>query len=210
MRLIFSVLALIVTICHDTAGQNRDKNYSFNIGVNLSSPKFIFLNQESFKKTIPNFQFAFNRDFFGNSPFAGSLSLGLNINSFNAGRQVGSAYSIKQINLSYLSLEAGPNYKVKVKNIGLRGGMNLRVSSLIKENYSSYYSLPSLSSSDLGLNGLFVVKLLSRPMRPYLQFNYYYGLNKIAKNEVMTSTGQSVNDYIRNRAIGLQIGFYFK
>lgn len=206
----FSLVVLILTSCPVVIGQFLDKKYSFNIGVNLSSPDFIYLNQESVRKTIPNLQFAFNRDFFANSMLAGSASLGLNINSFNAGRQVGSAYSIKQINLSYLSLEAGPNYKIKVKNIDFRGGFNFRVSRIVKENYSSYYTLPSLSSSDFGLNALLLVKLLSYPMRPYLQFNYYYGLTLVASNKVVTSTGQLINDHFRNRSFGVQVGFYIK
>jgi hypothetical protein len=211
VKLILLLIGILNILgCHNADGQNQDKVYSFSIGLNLASPKFIYFNQESFKKTIPNLQFAINRDFFLDTPLSLTVSLGLNINSFNVGRQIGTIYSIKQIDLWYLGLEGGPDYKTKFKQIGVGGSLNFRVSRIVKENYSSYYTVPSLNSSDLGLNLVLRIKLLSHAFRPYLQFNHYYGLNKVAKNQIITGTGQSFDDYMRNISFGVQIGFYFK
>ncbi len=182
--------------------------FNFSLGVNLSTPSFIYANQESFKKTIPNFQVAFSRDFLGSRPLSGIATLSMALHSFNVGRQVGTVYSVKQINLSYLSLEAGPVYSLNLDKVGFKGGLNFRVSRLIKENYSSYYTVPSLSNSDLGLNGTLRVLLLSHTLRPYLQFNYYYGLTEVASNHVTSGTGQTLDDSLRMRSIGCVIGFY--
>lgn len=210
MRRCFLVFGVTIILCSQFAYcQNREKSFSFNFGVNLSQPTFIYFNKESFEKTIPNYQFGFNKEFYLNRQLGIIISLGLNKNSFNAGRQVGSIYSIKQIDFSYLSLDVGPSYKIPTNRIELWGAPSLRVSRIIAENYSNYYTIPSLSSSDIGLNFRLGVKLLTIPMRPYLLLNYYYGLSKIADNSVLTGT-QSLNDYIRNRSIGFQVGFYLK
>ncbi len=209
MRTFFLITGVTIVLCSQYSYcQNREKSFSFNFGVNLSHPTFIYLNEESFKKAIPSCQFAFNKEFYLNKHLSIILSLGLNKNSFNAGRQVGSVYSIKQLDFSYLSFDAGPLYNIPTNRIGFSGGLSLRVGRLVNENYTDYYTSPSLSSSDIGLNLRMGAKLLVIPIRPYLLFNYYYGLNKVANNSVVTGTGQSINDYIRNRSVGFQVGFY--
>lgn len=189
--------------------QELEKSLSFNIGLNLAHPTFIIFNEDGFKKSIPAYQLSFNKDFFLNKSFGLTLSAGLSKNSFNAGRQVGSIYSIKQLDLSYLNLESGPSYKVSLNDLAFWCSANLRLSRIISQNYSGYYTGPSLSSSDLGLNLKVGSKLLSMSMRPYLLFNYYYGLVKVAENSIVTGSGQSLNEYIRNRSVGVQVGFYF-
>lgn len=207
MRLLFFGLILlwwVPAVCQ----QRVPTPYSFSLGVNLSTPSFIYFNEESIKKTIPNFQWAFSRDFFGSRRFSGIATLGMALHSFNAERQVGTVYSVKQINLSYLSLEAGPVYLLNLEKIGFKGGINFRVSRLIKENYSNYYAGPSLSNSDLGVNGTLRVFLLSHTLRPYLQLNYYLGVKEVASNHVISGTGQTLDDSLRMRSIGCVIGFY--
>jgi len=202
--------AITVMLCsQDALCQNSNKGYSFNIGLNFAYPTFIYFNKESFNKSIMAYQFAFNKDYFLDKPWGLTVSLGFNKNSFNAERQIGTIYSIKQLNLSYLSLEAGPSYKLLSNNAAFWCSANLRISRIIFQNYSDYYTVPSLSSSDLGLNFKIGCELKSKKMRPYLLLNYYYGLIKVAENSVITGTGQSLNDYIRNQSIGTQVGFHF-
>ncbi len=189
--------------------QDSKKSLSFNIGLNLAHPTFIIFNEDGFKKSIPTYQLGFNKDFFLDKPWGFTFSIGLNKNSFNAGRQIGTVYSIKQIDLSYLSLEGGSSYKVSFNDLAFWCSANLRLSRIISQNYSDYYTGPSLASSDIGLNLKVGGKLLSMPMRPYLLFNYYYGLIKVAENSIVTGNGQSLNEYIRNRSVGVQIGFHF-
>jgi hypothetical protein len=208
MRILFFCLIMlgwVPAVCQ----QRVPTPFSFSLGINLSTPSFIYANQESFKKSIPNFQVAFNRDFLGSKPLSGIATLGFALHSFNVGRQVGSVYSVKQINLSYLSLEAGPVYTMNLEKIGLKGGLNFRVSRLIKENYSTYYAGPSIGNSDLGLNGTLRVSLLAHTRRPYLQVNYYHGLTEVASNHVTSGTGQTLDDSLRMRSVGCVIGFYF-
>lgn len=211
MRVYASMFGVItVMICSQyVVGQNVNKGYSFNIGLNFATPTFIYINNESFDKSILAYQFAFNKDFFSDKKLGLTVSLGFNKNSFNAKRQIGSIYSIKQIDLSYLSFETGPSYKLSSNNLAFLGSVNLRISRIISENYSDYYTGPSLSSSDIGLNFKIGTELISKSKRPYLLFNYYYGLVKVAENSVLTGTGQSLNDYIRNQSIGIQLGFHF-
>ncbi len=206
----FLLLGLIIIWCVPAVCQQRIPSpYSFSLGVNLSTPSFIYFNQESFKKSIPNFQGAFSREFLGSKRLSGIATLGLALHSFNAGRQVGSVYSVKQINLSYLSLEAGPVYSLNLDKVGFKGGVNFRVSRLINENYSNYYAGPSLSNSDLGVNGTLRVSLLSHTLRPYLQLNYYLGVKEVASNHVTSGTGQTLDDSLWMRSVGCVIGFYF-
>lgn len=208
-QIFFLTIGVITVSCpQNLFSQDPERSFSFNLGVNLSQPTFIYSNEESFKQTVPGYQFGFNKEFRLTTHLDINLGLGLNKNSFNAGRQVGSVYSIKQIDLSYLSLEAGPLYKISTDRIGFWSALNLRISRIVSENYSDYYTSPTLSSSDVGLNFKIGAKLSTIPMRPYIVFNYYYGLVKIADNSVVTGTGQSLNDYIRNRSIGFQLGFY--
>lgn len=211
MRVYASLFGVItVMICSQyVLGQNVNKGYSFNIGLNFATPTFIYINNESYDKSILAYQFAFNKDFFSDEKLGLTVSLGFNKNSFNAERQIGSIYSIKQIDLSYLSFETGPSYKLSSDNLAFLGSVNLRISRIISENYSDYYTVPSLSSSDIGLNFKIGTELISKSKRPYLLFNYYYGLVKVAENSVLTGTGQSLNDYIRNQSIGIQLGFHF-
>jgi len=202
---------IIAVFCgHYALGQEREKSFSVNFGVNLAYPTFINLNEESFTETKPGYQLAVNKDFYLNKHFGISTSVGLNKNSFNAGKPVGSASSVNQLDLSYLSFEAGPSYKVSTDRMGFWSTLNLRVSRLIAENYSDYYYIgPSLSSADAGLNLRLGAKLLTVPMQPYLLVNYYYGVYKVINSSLITDTGQSFDDSFQNRSIGLQIGFYF-
>lgn len=211
MRVYFLIIVVIATmLCSQYANcQESNKSFSFNIGLNLSYPTFIYFNEESFNKTIMAYQLGFNKDFSLNKSWDLTLSLGFNRNSFNAERQIGTAYSIKQIDLSYLSLEAGPSYKVSSNNLAFWFSPNLRFSRILSQNYSDYYTIPSLSNSDIGLNFKIGCVFLSRDMKPYLLFNYYYGLTKVAENSVVTGSGQTLNDYIKNRSIGFQLGFHF-
>lgn len=209
---IFSWIIIVTTtmlFSQYTYCQDKEKSLSFNAGLNLAHPTFIIFDENGFQKSIPAYQLNFNKDFFLNKPYGLNISIGLNKNSFNAGRQVGTVYSIKQLDLTYLSLEGGANYKIFIKNIDFWCSPNLRVSRIVSQNYSDYYTGPSLSSSDIGLNFKVGAKLPSMPVRPYLLFNYYYGLIKAAANSVVTGNGQTLNEYIRNRSIGIQVGFYF-
>ncbi len=187
--------------------QDPDKKLSFNVGLNLARPTFIFFNEESFVKSIPSFQLGLTRDF-ALSPMVG-FKLGINFsrNSFNAGRQVGSIYSVKQLDLSYLGVEVGPAYRIAGKKFAFWCAANLRLSRLVEENYP--FSAPPLRSSDFGLNSLIGFELLSLPRRPYLLFNYYTGLTEVAKNSIIANSNQVINDYIRIRSFGMQIGFHF-
>ena len=210
MKLVSTIIALTIAFCSQYAySQGLDKSLSFNIGLNLAYPTFIYFNEESFKESIPSYQLSLNKDFTLNQSFGVAFSLGFNQNSFNAGRQIGSVYSIKQLNLSYLNLEAGPIYKIPLKSISLWSSLNLRVSRILSQNYNDYYTVPSLSSSDLGLNLKVGGTISTMPMKPYLVLNYYHGLSKIAKNSVISGNGQSLNDYISNRSVGIQVGFHF-
>jgi hypothetical protein len=206
----FLLLGLIISWWVPAVCQHRGvpNPYSFSFGVNLSTPSFIYSNQESFKKTVPNFQGAFSREFLGSRRLSGIATLGLALHSFNAGPQVGAVYLVRQINLSYLSLEAGPVYRLNLEKLGFKGGLNFRVSRIIKENFSNYFIIPSLNSSDLGLNGTLRVLLLAHTRRPYLQFNYYYGLTEVASNHVTLGAGQTYDDSLRIRSAGCMIGFY--
>lgn len=209
MKAFFFVIWITISLSKCVYCQDLDNSFSFNFGVNLSHPTFIYFNKESVIKSIPNLQLEINKEFFIDKPWGLNLTLGANRNSFNARRQLGSVYSIKQLDFSYICLESGPSYKIPFNHFCFWGAVNLRVSRLLTQNLSDYYTTPSLSSSDLGLNLKMGAKLLRMPMRPYLLVNYYYGLNKVAKNYILTGTGQSLSDYIRNRSIGLQLGLYF-
>lgn len=210
MKLFFYIIG-VATLGgpHLSYCQNSEKSLSFNSGLNLAYPTFIYFNEESFEKSIPSYQLSFNKDFLLNNAWGLTTSVNLSKYSFNAGKQVGSIYSIKQIDLTYLSVEVGPSYRIPFEKIALWCSTNLRLSRIIDQNYDSYYTVPSLQSSDIGLNFRLGLEMISIPMRPYLLLNYYYGLSKIAKNSVTTGNGQTFNDYIRNRSIGVQIGFHF-
>jgi hypothetical protein len=210
VKLFFSIIgAATFLLSHTSYCQNSEKNLSFNGGLNLAHPTFIYFNEDSFEKSIPSYQLGFNKDFFSKSAWGLSLSVNLSKNSFNAGRQVGSFYSIKQLDLSYLSVEGGASYRIPIKNIAFWCSTNLRLGRLIAQNYNDYYTVPTLKSSDIGLNFRLGCEIMSIPSRPYLLLNYYYGLSKIAENSVTTGNGQTLNDYIRNRTIGVQISFHF-
>lgn len=209
MKIFFFLIGVTILLWpHHSYCQDFKKNLSFNAGLNLAYPTFIYFNEESFQKSIPSYQIAFNKDFFLNRVWGLTLSVNLSKHSFNAGRQVGSFYSIKQIDLSYLNIEGGPFYRIPIKQIAFWGSTHLRFGRLVGQNYDNYYTVPSLSASDIGLNLILGCEITSIPMRPYLLLNNYYGLSKIAENSV-TGNGQVLNDYIRNRSIGIQIGFHF-
>ncbi len=202
------ILCIFLLSYHYTLSQDKEKTFSFNAGLNLSYPKFIDLNKDMFEKTIPGWQFSINKDFFAEKPYGLISSFGVNHNSFNVGRTIVNLYSVKQINLTYASFELGPYYKFYLKKITLLGGANFRASRILSQNYNDYYTR-SFGKSDSGLNFRIGTKFITLSKRPYLLINYYYGLSKLAKNFIVTSNGESYKDYIRNRSIGLQLGFYF-
>jgi hypothetical protein len=114
MKLLLIIGVITLVWAHHSYCQDSKKNLSFNAGLNLAYPTFIYFNEESFQKSIPSYQFGLNKDFFLSNFWGLTLSLNLSKHSFNAGRKVGSIYSIKQIDLSYLNLESGPSYRIPI------------------------------------------------------------------------------------------------
>ncbi len=88
MRVYASMFGVItVMICSQyVLGQNVNKGYSFNIGLNFATPTFICINNASYAKSILAYQFAFNKDFFSDKKLGLTVSLSFNKNSFNAER----------------------------------------------------------------------------------------------------------------------------
>ena len=203
------IISSLLLFCNLGIAQNSEKRYGANFGVNLAATSFIYFNEESFVKTIPNWQFSLNREFLNQKYYGVIASLGVNANSFNARRQISpNLQSIKQINLTYLSLEAGPIYKIPVKETLLFTGINLRASRVLSQNFNEFYGR-TLGEADFGINFLLGSRFVSRSGKPYLLFNYYYGLVRLAKNFITTGNGESYKDYLRNKGIGMQVGFYF-
>jgi hypothetical protein len=202
---------LLVCLCSglSSAYGQIEKSTGIKGGVNLFRPTFVYFNTESFESTMPGFQLWIFRDFSLQKDFGINVSLGYNFNSFNAKRDVGSLLSIKQIDFGYISVEAGPIYRLKIGTTVVWGGLGLRGGRLIYENYSDYYTIPSLSRLDLGVNAKMGVQLASAALRPFIEVGYYYGLQRVAENFVISGSGQSLNDYIRNRSFSLQVGLYF-
>ena len=87
--------------------------------------------------------------------------------SFNARRQIGNLYSIKQINLTYVSFEGGLFYKIPFDNMTLFTGTNFRISRIRSQNYDKYYT-GGFDKSDMGLNFRLGVKFTSNRMKPYI------------------------------------------
>lgn len=202
------IVSFFILLAHIAQSQDRENSISFNFGANFSHPTFIDFNTESFQKTIPSWQFSFNKEFLAHKSYGLIIGSGLNRNSFNARRQIGNLYSTKQINLAYLSFEGGPFYKLPFNKLILFTGTNFRISRILSENYGKYYT-GGFDKSDIGLNFRLGTKFTSNRMKPYILVNYYWGLTKLVKNFITTGNGEVYKDYLRNRSLGLQVGFYF-
>lgn len=184
------------------------KKLNISGGFNVFRPTFVYFNEESFESSMPGFQLWINKEIFLKEKWAVAGGIGYNLNSFNAKRDLGSIISIKQIDFGYFSFEAGPLYKKEITQVNFWISIAPRVSRLLSENYSEYYTLPSLSRMDVGVNLKVGIHFTGVPMRPLIVANYYQGLKKVAENYVVSGSGQSLNDFIRNRSFGVQIGFY--
>ncbi len=209
MKKISYAVFIILIIHSNSNSQSLRKNISFGFGLNSANPVIIFENENSFIKTIPSWQISINKDFDLIKGLKISSSLGLTQNLFEAKRvflrQSNPFYERKRLNLTYIFGECGPSYYYQLKKSSILGATALRVSRILHENYNEFFTFPSLENSDLGLDFL----LRYSRTKVFFQANYYTGLTRLAKNSIVTSTGVSSENYLRNRSFGIQVGLFF-
>jgi hypothetical protein len=208
--IIFCCLSVITGYGQEKFYQN--KGLSVTSGLHLTYPSILFRNERSFKNTIPSWQLWINKEFFHPNRVALVISLGTSHDLFNASRKIENTngtvvYQQRRISILYGNVEAGLRLSFfSEAEFPFFTALSLRVATSLSENFSKMY-VTEPGSSDVGLNFKIGTKFSYGPTRLFVQLNYYQGLSKVARNNVLTSTG-AYDSYIQNRSLGLQLGVF--
>ena len=147
--------------------------------------------------------------FYNKQPIRVVVSVGVTRDLFNTRRKTENANGSVTVDRSrilimYGNIEGGVTYPLLSKTkFPLFSALSFRMSRALKENYSNVYVHEP--GSDMGLNFKIGHKFDYGKARLYLQLNYYQGLLKLARNNVLTSNGAQ-DSFIQNKSLGFQIG----
>lgn len=208
MNKVLTLLTIYILVSKSLLAQDETKSnkYSISAGINLFTPTLIFRNENNLRNLNAAWQVSINRVFEISSVSFIKASIGFREDVFTAERDfinMGTGTQIKRIKLGYAQFGLDYNLHKRVSTLIYFGGVGVRGSVLIYENFTSLYPFSGLSSFDFGSNLFCGIKFPLFLRRPAIQLNYYHGFLKTAKNSIRDANNNVYEDELRSRSISL-------